>query len=114
MVSGKQGSGRAGVRLLAYALPQTLLCLHRCMACLDPGAKRSLLMIPGLILGGYVAYHYFFTGVNHYVKGVVAIALTIVGFNSLLLGIIALYLKRMEIRLRRQLKRLGSILRVSV
>jgi len=43
------------------------------------------------------------------VKGVVAIALTIVGFNSLLLGILALYLKRMEIRLRRQLKRLENI-----
>jgi len=69
----------------------------------------SLLMIPGLILGGYVAYHYFFTGINYYMKGVVAIALTIVGFNSLLLGILALYLKRMEIRLRRQLKRLENI-----
>jgi len=61
----------------------------------------ALLLIPGLTLGTYVAYHYFITGTKHYVKGLIAIILTMTGFNSLLLAILALYLKRMETRLLR-------------
>ncbi len=61
----------------------------------------ALLLIPGLTLGTYVAYHYFFTGIKYYVKGLVAIITTLIGFQSLLLAILTLYLKRMEYRLLR-------------
>jgi len=64
----------------------------------------ALLLVPGLALGMYVAYHYFFTGVKYYVKGIVAIVLTLAGFQSLLLSILSLYLKRVELRLLRLLK----------
>lgn len=64
----------------------------------------SLLLIPGLVLGGYVAYHYFFTGIKYYVRGLIAIILTVVGFNSLLLAILSIYLKRMEVRIRRGIR----------
>ncbi|MEM0261535.1 MAG: glycosyltransferase family 2 protein [Nitrososphaerota archaeon] len=63
--------------------------------------SASLLIVPGLILGTYVAYHYFFRGINYYVKGIAALVLSSAGFNALLLGILTLYLKRMELRLRR-------------
>jgi len=65
----------------------------------------ALLLIPGLTLGTYVAYHYFFTGIKHYIKGLAAIITTLIGFQSLLLAILTLYLKRMEYRLQRQLRR---------
>jgi len=65
-------------------------------------ALGALLLIPGLTLGAYVAYHYFFTGIKYYVKGLVAIILTLTGFQSLLLAILTLYLKRMEYRLTRK------------
>jgi len=64
----------------------------------------ALLLIPGLILGAYVAYHYFFTGIKYYVKGLVAIITTLIGFQSLLLAILTLYLKRMEYRMIRLIK----------
>jgi len=64
----------------------------------------ALLLVPGLALGAYVAYHYFFTGIKYYVKGIVAIVLTLAGFQSFLLSIISLYLKRVELRLLRLLK----------
>ena len=70
----------------------------------------ALLLIPGLVLGAYVAYHYFFTGIKYYVKGLIAIILTLTGFQSLLLAILSLYLKRMEYRLQRQLR--GTISKV--
>jgi len=64
----------------------------------------ALLLIPGLVLGAYVAYHYFFTGIKYYIKGLIAIMLTTVGFISMLLAILAIYLKRMEFRFMRMLK----------
>jgi dolichol-phosphate mannosyltransferase len=65
----------------------------------------SLLLVIGLPLGAWVAYHYFFTGVKYYLKGLVAIVLTLAGFQSLLLAILALYMKRMEIRILRELRK---------
>ncbi|MEM3938314.1 MAG: hypothetical protein QW373_06980 [Desulfurococcaceae archaeon] len=65
----------------------------------------SLLVIPGLALGAYVAYYYFFEGVRYHVKGIIAIVLTASGFNALLLGVLSLYLKRMELRLRKLVTR---------
>jgi dolichol-phosphate mannosyltransferase len=65
----------------------------------------SLALIAGLPLGLYVAYHYFFTGIKYYVKGLVAIILTLAGFQSLLLAILSLYMKRMEIRILTELRK---------
>ena len=33
-------------------------------------ALGTLLLIPGIVLGAYVAFHYFFTGIKYYVKAV--------------------------------------------
>jgi len=68
----------------------------------------SLLLIPGLVLGGYVAYHYFFTGIKYYVKGLIAIMLTLAGFQSLIAAIITLYVKRIELRILRSIEDLRS------
>lgn len=71
----------------------------------------SLLLVPGLLLGFFVAYHYFFTGVKYYVKGIIAIVLTATGFISLLLAIMAVYTKRLEIRTRRKLEEIRSLVK---
>lgn len=68
--------------------------------------SASLIMIPGLVLGLYVAYNYFFTGINYYVKGLIAIFLVTAGFQALMLAILSIYLKRMELRIRHLLKEL--------
>ena len=68
----------------------------------------SLLLIPGLILGSYVAYHYFFTGIKYYVRGLIAIMLTLTGFQSLIATLITLYVKRVELRILRSIESLRS------
>ena len=72
----------------------------------------SLMLVPGLVLGSYVAYHYFFTGIKYYVKGVIAVVLTLAGFQSLLLAILSLYLKRFELRVLRRLREVEEVRRV--
>jgi dolichol-phosphate mannosyltransferase len=67
-------------------------------------ALGALLLIPGLALGAWVGYHYLFTGVKYYVKGLVAIVTTLVGLLFLALAIIALYIRRTELRLRRYIR----------
>ena len=67
-------------------------------------ATASLLLIPGLAIGTWVAYHYFFTGIKYYIKGLIAIILATTGFQSLQLAILALYLKRLEQRMNRSIK----------
>ncbi len=69
-------------------------------------AIGSLPLVPGLIIGGWVLYNYFFVGVKYYVKGIIAAILTATGYASLLLSLIALYLKRVEYRIMRMLRRL--------
>jgi len=64
----------------------------------------ALMLVPGLVLGAYVAYHYFFTGIKYHVKGLISIMLTLSGFNSLLLAILSIYLKRFELRIIRYLR----------
>jgi len=58
----------------------------------------SLLLIPGLILGIWVAYRYYFMGVVHHIKGLAALILVGAGFQSLISAIMALYVKRLERR----------------
>jgi len=67
-------------------------------------ALGALLLIPGLALGAWVGYHYLFTGVKYYVKGLIAIVTTLVGLLFLALAIIALYIRRTELRLRRYIR----------
>ncbi|MEM4848638.1 MAG: glycosyl transferase, partial [Ignisphaera sp.] len=74
----------------------------------------SLVLIPGLVLGAWVGYHYFFVGINYYIKGLVAIMLTLAGFNSLIAAIISLYLKRVEIRINKQLEDIRRDIRKSL
>ncbi len=64
-------------------------------------ALGALLLVPGLALGAWVGYNYFFTGINYYVKGIVAIVTTLVGLVFLALAILAFYIRRTEIRMRR-------------
>jgi len=68
-------------------------------------AIGSIPLIPGLVLGGWVLYNYLFLGIKYYVKGIIAAILTATGYASLLLSLIALYLKRVEFRLIRMLRR---------
>jgi len=63
----------------------------------------SLLLVPGIILSGWVLYQYLTTGVKYYVKGILAAIMSVGGFVSLALAILSLYFKRMEYRLRRRL-----------
>lgn len=66
----------------------------------------GIMLVPGLALGFYVAYHYFFTGIKYYVRGLVAIMLTLTGFHSLIAAAQMTYNKRMEKRLIRRINAL--------
>ncbi len=73
----------------------------------------ALLLVPGLILASWVGYEYLVHGVKHYVKGIIAILLTLIGTQSLLLSIFALYAKRAELRILRAIKRLYRAISVA-
>ncbi|ACB39434.1 hypothetical protein [Pyrobaculum neutrophilum] len=60
----------------------------------------AVLTAPGLALGAYSAAMYL-TGVKTYVKALAATALTAAGINTILIALLALYLKRMEYRITR-------------
>ncbi|MGC9171199.1 MAG: glycosyltransferase family 2 protein [Thermoproteus sp.] len=62
-------------------------------------AAAALLAIPGFSIASWVGYEWIFLGVKHYVWGIIAIALIAGGTASAALAVLALYLKRMEIRL---------------
>lgn len=64
----------------------------------------ALLMIPGLLVGGVTAYQFYFKHVDHFVNAIMALVVTAAGFNSLLLGILSMYLKRMEYRLLKHIR----------
>jgi dolichol-phosphate mannosyltransferase len=69
-------------------------------------AIGSLLLIPGLGLGAWVLYRYYFHGVIHSIKGLAAIVMTGVGLQMLNSAIMTLYVKRVE---RRVLSKLYEI-----
>ena len=69
-------------------------------------AIGSLLLIPGLGLGAWVLYRYYFYGVIHSIRGLAAIVMTGVGLQMLNSAIMALYVKRVE---RRVLSKLYEI-----
>jgi dolichol-phosphate mannosyltransferase len=61
-------------------------------------AIGSLLLIPGLGLGTWVLYRYYFHGVIHSIRGLAAIVMTGVGLQMLNSAIMTLYVKRIERR----------------
>lgn len=67
----------------------------------------AVLLIPGgLILGAYVGYWYLFYGIKYYLKGLIAIMLTLIGLQFLGMAAMAIYMKRMEFRLRKAIESL--------
>lgn len=65
----------------------------------------SLLAIPGFAIAGWVAYRWVVIGVKHYVWGIIGATLASVGTLSAVMALLALYLKRMEIRILKQIRR---------
>ncbi|AFA40070.1 Glycosyltransferases involved in cell wall biogenesis [Pyrobaculum oguniense TE7] len=65
----------------------------------------SLLAIPGFAIAGWVAYRWVVIGVKHYVWGIIGTTLASVGTLSAVMALLALYLKRMEIRILKQIRR---------
>ena len=72
-------------------------------------AMGSLLLIPSLIVMGYVAYEYLFLGVKHFVWAILSVAGATAGVISLMLCLVSLYIKRMERRIIVQLRELERI-----
>ncbi|MEM3944068.1 MAG: glycosyltransferase family 2 protein [Thermofilaceae archaeon] len=70
-------------------------------------SASSLILVPSLTLAAWVGYRWLLLGVKHYVWGIIAIVGVGVGFISLLLAIMALYLKRLELRILERLQRAG-------
>jgi dolichol-phosphate mannosyltransferase len=68
-------------------------------------AAAALLTIPGLLVASWVAYRWIFQGVKHYIWGMIAIAMIAGGITSAALAVLALYLKRMEIRILKAVKK---------
>ena len=65
-------------------------------------------MLPSLAVLGWVAYELLFLGVNHFVWATIAVIGTGVATVSFLLSLLALYLKRMELRLLEKLRKLPN------
>ncbi len=71
----------------------------------------ALLLVPGALIGSWVAYKYLVEGVKHYVWGIIAVVLASTGFISLLFAIVSIYLKHLEYRLNRTLREILETLR---
>ncbi|MFB6489715.1 MAG: glycosyltransferase family 2 protein [Thermoproteus sp. AZ2] len=63
-------------------------------------ALGALLLFPGLGIAGWVLFMYALRHVEHWVWGIISIVMVSTGLQFLALGAVALYLKRMERRLR--------------
>ncbi len=65
----------------------------------------ALLALPGLGIAAWVAYKWVFLGVKHYVWDIIAFALVAGGVSAGAVAVLTLYLKRMEMRILRTLRR---------
>ncbi len=63
------------------------------------------LALPGLGVAAWVAYKWVFLGVKHCVWGIIAFALVAGGVSAGVVAVLTLYLKRMEMRILRALRR---------
>lgn len=70
-------------------------------------AIASIILVPGVILDVYYLYHLIFSDVKYYMKGLLGAVMTIVGLQTLSVAILALYMKRMELRLRRAIENMA-------
>ena len=93
---------------VSIALDMLRMAWHYNPAFLMFAVGAALLLAPGLALGGWVAYRMLAYGVVHHVKGVAALVLASSGLVSLLLAINALFVKRVEFRIRRMLEAMGG------
>ena len=64
----------------------------------------SLLLVPGLLLAGWVLYELLFAGVKHHIWALISVMLATSGFLSLLFAIFAIYVRHMELRLIKRLR----------
>ena len=71
----------------------------------------SFILIPSLIIAGYVAYEYLVYGVKHFVWAILSVAGLVSGLGSFMLSLLFLYIKRMERRLTVYLKEIGRLYR---
>lgn len=70
-------------------------------------ASASLILVPSTLLAAWVGYRWLTLGVKHYVWGIIAVICLGVGALSLLLAAMALYLKRLELRILERLQRIN-------
>jgi dolichol-phosphate mannosyltransferase len=68
-------------------------------------SASSATLIPGAAIVGYVLYELIFNGVKHHIWAIIGVSLSGVGYLSLLLAILALYLKRLEYRIMERLRK---------
>jgi len=68
-------------------------------------ALGSVPLLPGVPILLWVFYEYVFRRVEHFVWAIISLQLVSVGFVSMLLAIVSLYLKRMEYRLTERIEK---------
>jgi len=64
----------------------------------------TLALLPGLAIGAYLVYDYFFFGVVHRTLTIISLLLITTGIISLFFAILVLFLKRMELRIIRKIE----------
>ena len=69
----------------------------------------SLVLIPSMLLAGWVLYRYLFFGIKHYVWGLISVAGGTAGIVMLAIAIISIYIKRVEQRIIRELRKLRKL-----
>lgn len=62
-------------------------------------ALSALVIIPGLLVMGWVAYQYLLIGQIHYIWAIIGVLLSGIGFLSSLFALQSLFIKRMEYRI---------------
>jgi dolichol-phosphate mannosyltransferase len=70
-------------------------------------AAASLVLLPSAALAAWVGYRWLALGIKHYVWGIIAVVGLGVGFISLLLAVMSLYLKRLELRILERIQQLN-------
>ena len=68
----------------------------------------SLLIIPALIILGWVGYEYIFLGIKRYIWAMIGLSLLSIGVIASLLAIMTIYLKRLEMRLLEKIRQIKA------
>ncbi len=66
----------------------------------------AILLLLGIGILSYVAYHYIVYGVKHYVKALIGLIVLTLGGVGVFVSLLSVYLKRMEIRMYRRIRSL--------